>query len=122
MKKILLIEDDMINAELVADILEMSGCDVKWVTDGKEALSLLEKESFDLILTDIHMPRMDGIVFIQEIRKKQIRPAKFIVALTADTEANGGQTFQDIGYDGHIQKPFKINELRAYINALLEMD
>ena len=120
MKKILLIEDDMINSELVIDILEMCGCEVKWATDGHEALALLDKESFDLILSDIHLPRMDGVAFIQEVRKKPKIPAKHIIAITADVATKDGKKFQDIGYDGHIQKPFKVNEFRAYINALLE--
>jgi CheY-like chemotaxis protein len=120
MKKILLIEDDMISSELIMDILELCGCDVKWATDGQEALALLEKESFDLILTDIHLPRMDGIAFIQEVKKMPKAPAKYIVAITADAATKDGKKFQDIGYDGHIQKPFKLSEFRAYICSLLE--
>jgi len=120
LKKILLIEDDMLSSELVIDILEMNGCEVKWATDGQEALALLDKESFDLILADIHMPRMNGIEFIQEIRKKSTAPAKYIIAMTADIATKDGKKFQDIGYDGHIQKPFKLNDFKAYINALLK--
>ena len=119
MKKILLIEDDMISSELVIDILEMIGFKVKWAADGQEALALLDKESFDLILADINLPKMNGIEFIQEIRKKPKSPAKYIVAMTANTTTKDGKSFQDIGFDGYIQKPFKLNDFRAYISDLL---
>ena len=109
----------MISSELVIDILEMIGFKVKWAADGQEALALLDKESFDLILADINLPKMNGIEFIQEIRKKPKSPAKYIVAMTANATTKDGKKFQDIGFDGYIQKPFKLNDFRAYVNDLL---
>jgi two-component system capsular synthesis sensor histidine kinase RcsC len=110
----------MISSELVIDILELSGYEVTWATDGQEALFLLDKESFDLILADIHLPRMDGIEFIRVVRKKPITSAKYIVAMTSDIATKDGKRFQDIGYEKKKKKPFKLNDFRAYVSALLE--
>ena len=117
MKKILLVEDDMMHCALVQDILEMADYHVQYTNDGREALLILESESFDLILTDINMPKMDGIELLGEIRKKK-KPQK-VIAMTADLQPRSGKTFEKLGFDGFIQKPFKVNELRDCIRFFI---
>ena len=119
MKKILLVEDDMMHCALVQDILEMSDYRVQYTNDGREALLILESESFDLILTDINMPKMDGIELLERIRKKR-KPQK-IIAMTADLRPRSGKTFEELGFDGFIQKPFKVNEFRERIRFFINV-
>ena len=116
MKKILLVEDNAMNRELVKDILEMSHYQLKCANNGIEALSLLESEFFDLILTDINLPKMNGIDLIGKIRERENGSIK-VIAMTSD-HTEDGKTFEEIGFDGFIQKPFKINEFRDYVHSL----
>ena len=115
-KKILLVEDNPMIRELVQDILEMEGYALSTVGSGSEALTLLKDESFDLILTDIHLPKMDGVEFLERSRNL----CGLIVAITSDSKASDGRSFQEVGFDGFIQKPFKVAEFRAYIQTMLQ--
>ncbi len=119
MKRILLIEDNIMNSELVKDILEMENYEISCTADGKDALDILKKESFDLILTDINLPKMDGLELIKHIRKDPDQKAK-VIAISSDTMTKDGKAFEDVGFDGYIQKPFKIGEFRKSIKSLLD--
>ena len=59
--RILIVDDDVSIRKLLRELLFEESCTVKVAQDGKEALSMIEKENFDLVLTDTRMPRMDGI-------------------------------------------------------------
>ncbi|WP_338101904.1 response regulator [Methanolapillus millepedarum] len=118
MGKILLVEDNSMNRELVKDILETFDCDVVGVEDGFKALSLIEKNEFDLILIDINLPKMNGVELAQKIRNSGYKYGK-LVALTANECTLSGQRFQDVGFDGHIQKPFQINDFRKKVEKYL---
>ena len=117
MKKILLIEDNVMNCELIRDILTLCNYQITSTGDGRDALDILENESFDLILTDIHLPKMDGIEFIHKFRESN--SAVKIVAMTSDLTTKSGETFEEVGFNGYIQKPFKIFEFRQYIKNIL---
>ncbi|MDV0445053.1 Polar-differentiation response regulator DivK [Methanimicrococcus sp. At1] len=119
MKQILLIEDNVLNSELVKDILEMENYEITCVTNGKDALDLLKKNLFDLILTDINMPKMDGLELVQRIREETSQICK-IIAISSDTSAKDGKSFEEVGFDGFVQKPFKVKEFRNYVNAVIE--
>lgn len=117
LKKILLIEDNVMNSELVKDILEMESYEITSVSNGREALDILENVSFDLILTDINLPKMDGVEFIKRVRSNSDKT--LIIAMSSDLATKDGQKFEDVGFNGYIQKPFKINEFRQYVKSLL---
>ncbi|MDL2261240.1 response regulator [Methanimicrococcus sp. OttesenSCG-928-J09] len=118
MKKILLIEDNIMNSELVKDILEMENYGITSVTNGKDALDILETESFDLILTDINLPKLDGLELIKILCESgNIVP---VIAMTSDLTTKDGLTFEEVGFDNFIQKPFKIGEFRKLIKSYLD--
>ena len=123
MKKILLVEDNELYRILVKEVLEMDNYQVRLVNDGEEALSALKSESFDLILTDIALPKLNGIELIQTIREQEKkRPKKRrqkIIAMTADSQTKDGKSFEEIEFDGFIQKPFKINDFRDYVKSII---
>ncbi len=83
MKKILLVEDDTFLVDLYVTKLEESGFKVDAARDGQEALELIEKEDFDLIVLDLLMPNMDGWEFMEKIKGKK---AKIIVVSNYDQE------------------------------------
>ena len=70
LKKILIIEDDQPLSKALKDQLERSGFEVDTLFDGKEALELLKKKSFDLIILDLILPYMDGFKFLETVNKK----------------------------------------------------
>jgi len=122
-KKILLVEDNELYRILVKEVLEMDNYQIRVVNDGEEALSALKSESFDLVLTDIALPKLNGIELIQKIREQEKkRPKKSrqkIIAMTADLQTKDGKSFEEIEFDGFIQKPFKIQDFRNYVESII---
>jgi CheY-like chemotaxis protein len=113
---ILLAEDNPINALLIRELLRRRGHQVTEVANGLAAVKAAEAGGFELILTDIHMPGMDGIEAAREIRAletKQKRRRTPIVALTADALETGKRACQDAGMDGFLTKPVDPSELDA---------
>ena len=117
-KKILLLEDNVLNCELVTDILEMEGYTVTAAGNGTDGLALLESETFDLILTDINLPKTDGIEFLTRARKISGEHC-IILAMTSNSTTRDGKSFEEVGFDGFIPKPFKVTDFRKYIHSLL---
>jgi len=112
--RILLAEDNPINAMLTRELLKRRGHSVSEVTSGEAALKAMEQGRFDLVLTDIHMPGMDGIEATQAIRALEARYARSrtpIVALTADALETGRRACQEAGMDGFLTKPVDPTEL-----------
>jgi len=112
--RILLAEDNPINMMLIRELLRRRGHSVTEVTTGHDAVQAVLEESFDLLLTDIHMPGMDGIEAARAIRAGEARLAKArtaIVALTADALEGGKRTCRDAGMDGFLTKPVDPAEL-----------
>ncbi|MBL4654536.1 MAG: response regulator, partial [Bacteroidia bacterium] len=112
--QILVVEDNVINQELIALMLEKLGCSVQFANNGKEAISKVKNHDYDLIIMDIHMPVMDGITATQEIKKldKDIPP---IVALTAHAMAGDLERFIEQGMNDYLPKPIDSKELRRVI-------
>jgi CheY-like chemotaxis protein len=115
--KILVAEDNFINQKLMEKIFQFKGWECKLVEDGTEAVSMLEKESFDIVLMDISMPAMDGYQATQYIRKfnKDIP----IIALTANAITGFREKCMECGMNDYISKPFKKEELFAIIEKYL---
>ena len=119
--RVLLAEDNPINALLTRELLRRRGYHVTGVTCGEDAVSALEEDRFDLVLTDIHMPGLDGIEAAKRIRadeKRDSRPRVPIVALTADALETGKRACQDAGMDGFLTKPVNPTELDAMLANL----
>ncbi|HWU26373.1 MAG TPA: ATP-binding protein [Rhizomicrobium sp.] len=113
---ILLAEDNPINALVTRELLRRRGHTVREVASGDAAIAATNEEKFDLILTDIHMPGLDGIEATRRIRlaeEEQGRTRTPIVALTADALETGRLACQDAGMDGFLTKPIDPAELDA---------
>jgi PAS domain S-box-containing protein len=112
--RILLAEDNPINMMLIRELLRRRGHRVSEVTTGTAAVKAMEEESFDLLITDIHMPGMDGIEATRAIRAGEAdagRPRTPIVALTADALEAGKHSCKEAGMDGFLTKPVDPAEL-----------
>jgi len=114
---ILLAEDEEALGNIIAESLETSGFAITHVTDGRQALQMLQDGSFALALLDVMMPGMDGFTVAQQLRltNKQI-PLIFLTSKTMPHDVVAG--FESGGND-YVKKPFSMLELVARIKALL---
>jgi CheY-like chemotaxis protein len=118
---ILLAEDNPINMLLIRELLRRRGHRITEVTTGNGAVHALAERGFDLLLTDIHMPGMDGIEAARAIRKAEAefgRPRTPIVALTADVLEDGKHSCLEAGMDGFLGKPVNPAELDEMFRTL----
>ncbi len=116
--RILLAEDNLVNQKLACRILEKHGYRVVVAGNGREALSILKLETFDLALLDIQMPEMDGLETARAIRMGESRGrARLpIVALTAHAMPGDREQCQQAGMDGYVAKPIQVDLLLAAID------
>ena len=124
-RKILLIEDNPINAMLSRELLRRRGFDVKDVISGEAALALLVLERFDVILTDLHMPGLDGFETTRLLREQEMaegRERTPVVALTADANQGIREACQEAGMDGFLTKPIDPAELDSVLQTLFQPD
>ena len=120
MKKILIIEDEEQIRRVLLRVLsdEDKNFDVKEAIDGKEGLSLLKKEKFDLILCDIKMPKMDGIEVLQEAKKIKFSPP--FIMLTGHGNIDTAVEAMKLGAYDFISKPPDLNRLLTSVRHALE--
>jgi signal transduction histidine kinase/ligand-binding sensor domain-containing protein/CheY-like chemotaxis protein len=118
--RILLAEDNLVNQRLVTRLLERRGHQVVPVATGRQALEILARESFDMILMDVQMPDMDGLEATRAIRsREQSRFARTpIVALTAHTMKGDRERCLAAGMDAFITKPIDAVEFLTVVEAL----
>lgn len=113
----LLIADDHKQiTSILSDYAKKEGYTVSIANDGKEALSMFSKNTFDLVLLDVMMPEMDGFQVCREIRKTSTVPIIMVTARGEDFERIMGL---DMGADDYIVKPFSPGEVMARIRAIL---
>lgn len=116
MPEILLVDDDLELTELLAELLSLEGFNVTVVHNGKEALSLLETRSFDLMLLDIMMPMLNGTETLKQLRKTSDMPVLMLSARDNDIDR---VLSLELGADDYLPKPFNDRELVARIRAIL---
>jgi PAS domain S-box-containing protein len=123
--RILLAEDNPINALLTRELLRRRGHQITEVTSGEAAVKAMEEGTFDLVLTDIHMPGMDGIEATQAIRRNEAslsRRRTPIVALTADALETGRRACREAGMDGFLTKPVEPTQLDDMFAAFFPIE
>lgn len=122
-RRILLAEDNDLNAEIALTLLEESGFKVDRATDGMQCISILQEkpeEYYDVILMDIQMPNMDGYKTTRLIRQLQNKKANIpIIAMTANAFDEDKQKALDAGMNGHIAKPIDTKILFQTLEQIL---
>lgn len=115
---VLCVDDEPVVLSLMARLLEKLGCDVTTASGPVEALELFDAERFDLIVTDIRMPGMDGHAFLAEIRARDPEIPVVVASGNASLD-NAIRALRD-GASGMLLKPFTATEFQAEISAALE--
>jgi len=119
--KILLAEDQELNAKIIAFFLRLDGHEVALAENGEKALETLAREAFDLVLMDVQMPVMDGIEALRRIRGGQtpgIDPGVTVIALTAHAATGDREQLLDEGMDDYLSKPLDTEKLYEAIAKL----
>ncbi len=117
-KKILLIDDEKILADVMAKLLSRFGYNLTVTTSSTKALDILSRENFPLIITDLNMPEMDGTELCRRIRSFNSRSV--IYALSGFVSDYDVEMFEEIGFDGHLCKPANARILREAIKGAFE--
>lgn len=118
---ILIAEDNYINQKLLRDILTLHGYRCDSASSGYEALEMMRKKNFDLVLMDIQMPGMSGEETTRQIHDVFKADAPKIIAVTAYAMAEDRDRCIAAGMDGYISKPFRVNELVNEIVRVMKM-
>jgi len=116
--KILLVEDDPNLSEVIRDLLSITNFDIKLCRDGSEAYLLFKKFSFDICLLDVMLPKMDGFLLAEEIRR-QNRDVPVVFLTSKSLKEDRIRGFK-VGYDDYITKPFSSEELVLRIEAIIK--
>jgi two-component system sensor histidine kinase/response regulator len=118
--RILVAEDNEINAQLLEQLLARRGHRVRLANNGREALALAEEGVFDLLLLDIHMPELDGFQVIQAVRERERSAGGHlpVIALTARTRQEDRDRCLAAGMDDFLAKPIQAGDLWAAIERV----
>jgi two-component system chemotaxis response regulator CheY len=119
MPKLLTVDDSASMRQMVAFTLRDAGFEVCEAEDGLVALSLAEKQSFDLVLADVNMPNMDGISLIRALRGLPAYQYTPLLMLTTESTMERKQEGKAAGATGWIVKPFQPDSLVATIRRVL---
>ena len=116
--KILLVEDDIMLNEMIAEYIASTGHIIKSVKTGNESLEILDKEKFDLLILDINLPDIDGFTILEKMHEqKRMIPTIYISALIDIEDIS--RAF-DLGCFDYLKKPFHLKELTLRINKILK--
>ncbi len=113
MPSILIVEDDASIIEVLTDFFIRTGFKVRATRDGREALEILQKESFDLLITDYDMPQMNGVELVKVVRSKGLSLP--VIGISSDDKR---QEFTRCGANLFIQKPFSLTQVKEAVNVL----
>jgi two-component system, sensor histidine kinase len=114
---VLAAEDNPVNREVLAAMIDQLGHRVTFATNGREALSAVQDQAFDLVLMDLHMPELDGIETTQHIRALHNPNTDLpIFALTADAFSDTEERCRAAGMTGFLTKPVELGRLKSLLD------
>ncbi len=118
--RVLVVEDNDMNMQLVEYLLEEGGYQIVKAASGEEALSIARTgDPVDLILMDIHLPGIDGLSVVREMKTDAVTSAIPILALTAHAMRGDKDRFLEAGCDGYISKPIDVKTFLSSIRTYL---
>jgi CheY-like chemotaxis protein len=117
---VLLTEDNVVNQKLAVRLLEKRGHSVVVAGNGREALDVIARETFDVVLMDVQMPEMDGFEATRRIREREQTTGDHvpIIAMTAHAMKGDRERCLEEGMDGYISKPLQPSELFESVESL----
>lgn len=116
--RILVVDDESIVHSFVSDALEDDGFNILTASNGMEALEIFEREPVDLLITDIRMPKMDGVELVK--RAKAIKPDLMVIYMTGYANLNSAKDAIKQGASDYIMKPFELNEIRQAVYKAID--
>ncbi len=120
MKSILIVEDEHDNRELLSEVVTRWGYRAITAADGKEGIEVFEKHPVDLVISDLKMPNIDGVSFLEQIRERD-RHVAFIVLTGYPSIDSAVRTMKKGAFD-YLVKPLDMEELRNKLRQALETD
>lgn len=118
MARILVVDDDLGMRDLLEIMLTQEDYEVACCGDPNKALQRVQKEQFDLVITDLKMPRMDGIEFLKQV--KEVKPETQVILITAFASGNTALSAMKEGAYDYIEKNFDIDELKRIVHEAME--
>jgi two-component system chemotaxis response regulator CheY len=118
-KRILTVDDSSSVRKLVEFTLKAKGFQVGSASDGLEALEIIAQESFDCIILDINMPKMDGLEFLETIRNDHAFAEIPVIILTTEGQDKDKDRAVALGATAYIVKPFKPTQLLGLVEKIL---
>jgi CheY-like chemotaxis protein len=119
MRKILIVEDNPVNRELLRELLETRGFEVAEACNGEEALQCMEAEKPHILLLDLNMPVLDGFETVRRIRQHPAFMGLPVLAVTAYAMRGDREKILESGFDGYLSKPINPLALRQELDRLL---
>lgn len=116
--KILIVEDEKSMREVLGILLEGEGYDVTLAAGGIDGISLLNKDIFDMVITDINMPKVNGFEILKKVRETS--PDTLVIMITAFGTTESAIEAMQLGAYDYIHKPFKIDEIRLVVKKAFE--
>lgn|ERR1035438_5815928 len=116
---ILTVDDSSTMRQMITFTLKGAGFDILEAGDGLEALAVASGKKLDLIITDVNMPRMDGLTLVQRLRALPAFKFTPILVLTTESDAAMKQKGKEAGATGWIVKPFSPEKLLDVVNKVL---
>ncbi len=117
-ERILIADDEERNREFLKELLEIEGFEVETANDGKDALEILEEMDFDLVLTDLKMPKADGLAVLEALQR--INPQAVAIVFTGYGSIDTAVKAMKLGAYDYITKPLKIEEIMIVVQRALE--
>lgn len=117
-RTILVVEDNALNQALITEQLQTLGWHPVVVGDGRQALAMLDQLHPDVVLTDIHMPVMDGYALLEALQ--HTHPGLPVLALSAVTPTGPALDWESFGFAGHLDKPASLRELEQALRSVLD--
>ena len=118
--KILIVDDNILNLELAADVLELDGFDVRTAASGAEGIRLAEAWRPDLILMDLRMPEMSGLDALELLRRREATCDIPIAVLTTSAMKGDEERLLASGFSAYLSKPIDPSTFGAAVQSLLE--
>lgn len=119
---VLIVDDSATMRALIRKVLGMAGFQVGQYFEGAnglEALEILKREWVDVILTDVHMPEMDGLTLVGKIRQDDVLQNIPIVLITTEGRPELVEQFAALGIEGYIKKPFRPEEIKNLLTGIM---
>lgn len=118
-KSILIVDDSSAVRQSISFILEQAGYECMQAVDGADGLAKANTKSFDLVISDVNMPNMDGITLTKNLRQSALQKFTPILILTTESQADKMQEGKAAGATGWIVKPFDQEKLLAVVKKLI---